>query len=234
MWTFLKAVWAIAKGVPLWVWLVVAAALWARNWHNDAVDAAYAAGDNAARRELSVPLMKAHAAAARNLADMSQYYTQASIAEGKALEFERGLNRCIGARVQMDVITSAVLRGREQQRVAAVTALTQTRKELSDAYASASDRCAAEPVPQSVVRLLDIAAFGAEARAGSADAASGNPGAGVHTRTYRADQADAGTGQAYTANADLALWIIEGWAPALQACNDDKAAIANLRAEAQP
>jgi hypothetical protein len=230
MWTFLKALWAIARGVPLWVWLVVAAALWARNWHNDAVDAAYAAGDNAARRELSVPLMKAHAAAARNLADMSQYYTQASIAEGRAVEFERGLNRCIGARVQMDVITSAVLRGREQQRAAAVSALNQTRQELSDAYAAASDRCADQPVPDAVVRLLDIAAFGAEAGAAGNDGAHRDPGAGLHARTYRADETDAGTGPTGTTYRDLPDWIVTGWAPALDACNKDKASIANLKA----
>ena len=234
MMTFLRGAWALAKGVPLWIWLGAAAALWAWSWHDDAVDAAYAAGDSAARRELSVPLMQAHAAAARNLADMSAYYTQASLAEGRAQGFERGLNRCIGARVQMDVITSAVLRGREQQRAAAVAALTQSREELSRAYASASDRCAAEPVPQSVVRLLDIAAFGAEARAAGADASGGDPGTGFHARTFLAYGADAGTAPAYTANADLALWIIEGWAPALDACNADKAAIANLRIEAKP
>ena len=59
----------------------------------------------------------------------------------------------------MDAITSAVLAQREQQRAAAVRALTLTRKELANAYASSNDRCAAEPVPADVVRVLDLAAY---------------------------------------------------------------------------
>lgn len=240
MWVIAKALlggaWSFMRALPWWLYVAAIVLFAGWRWHVGAVDAAYAAGDNAARRELSVPLMQAHAAAARNLADMATYYTQASAAEGRALVLDDGLKRCIGTRTSMDFLTSAVLRGREQQRLAAVAALTATQRELSDAYASTADQCADQPVPDAVIRVLDAAAFGAPAPAGagSADAGGGDTGAAVRARTISADGSDPSAPEARTAYRDLPDWIAAGWAAALSSCNADKAAIANLHDEGKP
>lgn len=230
--------WRVMRSMPWWFYALAVVAIVSARWHvgevREARAAGYAAGDADARRKLAVPLMQAHADAARNLADMSAYYTQASQAEGRALEFERGLNRCIGTRTSMDLLTSAVLRGREQQRVAAVAALTATQRELSDAYATTADRCADQPVPDPVIRVLDAAAFGPASGTSGADSGSRDTGPAVRARTVIVDGSDAGTGPTGTTYRDLAGWVAEGWAPALDACNADKAAIANLRIEAKP
>lgn len=224
---FFRVARALLRALPWWLYVAAIVLFVGWRWHDNAVDNARADGDNAARRELAVPLMQAHALAAQHLAIASMYYTQASQAEGRALALEDGLNRCVGARVQMDAITSAVLRGREQQRAAAVAALTATQMELSHAYASASDRCADQPVPDAVVRVLDVAAFGAPSAPG-ADAGDRDSGAAVHASTVLVDGSDAGTGPTHTTYRDLADWIASGWAAALSSCNADKASIAGL------
>jgi hypothetical protein len=235
MWVIAKALlggaWSFLRALPWWLYVAVIVLFVGWRWHDNAVDAAREAGDNAARRELTLPIVQAHALAAAHLSMASAYYAQASQAEGKALAFSDGLNSCIGTRTALDVITSAVLRGREQQRVAATRALTATQQELSHAYASASDRCADYPVPDAVVRVLDIAAFGAPGTAGS-DADSGDPGPAVRAHTYLVDGADAGTGTTGTTYRDLADWIASGWAAALSSCNADKASIGALGARA--
>lgn len=231
MWLIAKAllggVWSILRSLPWWLYVAAVVLLLGWTWHAGEVRTAKAAGDSAARRELAVPLMQAHALAAEQMARAETYYTQAGQAEGRALEFERGLNRCIGARTSMDVITSAVLRGREQQRAAAVLALTATQQELSDAYAQTADRCADQPVPDAVVRVLDTAAFGAPGSAGPA-AGRGDPGSAVRARTVSADGSDPASPEAGTTYRDLPDWIV-GWAGALTSCNADKAGYAALR-----
>lgn len=217
---FASGVWALLRALPCWVYallLAIALQVWA-------LAAVRSAGDAAARRELAPLLMQAHA-------DAATRYMQAADAEGRALALDAGLQQCIGARVAMDAITSAVLTQREQQRAAAVRALTLTRKELANAYASSNDRCAAEPVPADVVRVLDLAAFG---QAGAHTyPVSGDPGAGLYLGAFDADRTyrDTAPPSAYSAYSDLSAWIAYGWAPALQACNADKASIASLRSD---
>lgn len=232
--------WKVLRALPWWLYVAAVVLLAGYRWHANAVTsaahsaglAAYAEGDQSARRELAILLAQAHASAAEQMARAETYYTQASNAEGKARALEAGLNRCIGTRTAMDVITSAVLRGREQQRAAAVVALTATQRELSDAYASTADRCADQPVPAAVIRVLDAAAFGAPGATGT-DAGGGDPGAEVRARTVSADGSDPGAAEAGTTYRDLPDWII-GWAGALSACNADKVSISNLRTDARP
>jgi hypothetical protein len=235
MWAIAKALfggaWAFLRMLPWWLYLAAVVVFVGWRWHSGAVDAAYAEGGTAARQELSIPLMQAHALAAEHLAIASVYYQQASDAEGRALAFERGLNRCIGTRVAMDTITSAVLRMREQQRAAAVQQLSHTQQELSHAYDASADRCADQPVPAAVVRVLDAAAFGAPSATGP-NADSGRAGAAVRAHSVVVDGSDPESVATGTTYRDLAGWIAEGWAGALRSCNSDKAGIASLRPDA--
>lgn len=217
-----SGLWSILRALPWQVYAAVAVLLGCWALHAHGVNA----GDRAARAELAPLLAQAHADAATRL-------QQAADAEGRAAALEAGLSGCIGARATMDTITSAVLTQREQQRAAAVRALNTTRKELANAYAASSaDACAAQPVPAAVVGVLDFAAFG---QAGADTyAVDQDPGAGVYPGAFDADRAYTGAaapGAYFTAYEDLAAWIAYGWAPALQACNADKASIAGLRAE---
>lgn len=222
----LGGAWTVLRAIPLQVYVAAAVALWAWHWHASAVADAraqgYTAGDTAARQALAVPLMRAHAAAAVR-------YTQAADAEGRAKAFEQGLNRCIGTRAAMDTLTRAILGERERARAQVERTLTSTRLELAHAYELSADRCADQPVPGAVVRLLDLAAFGQASADANAIGAGASAAAGASAG--RTDDANpgAGTAGAYTAYADLARWIAEGWAPALDACNADKAAIRALR-----
>lgn len=225
LWLALRAaaggLWSVLRALPWQVYAVVAVLLAGWALHEHGVNA----GDRAARAELAPVLAQAREDAATRL-------QQAADAEGRAAALEAGLSRCVGARVAMDTITSAVLAQREQQRAAAVRTLNTTRKELANAYAAHADACAAQPVPAAVVGVLDFAAFGeAGAHTYPADRDSG---AGVYPGAFDADRAyayPAAPGAYFTAYEDLAAWIAYGWAPALQACNADKASIAKLRSE---
>lgn len=228
MWTLINAfaggAWSLLRAIPLgaYAWLLVLAlAVWAQV---AALSHARAAGAAAVRAELQPQLSEAR----KQLAAAHQF---AADAQGQALALDAGLQQCIGTRTQFALVTSAVINQREQQRVAAVAALTTTREELHRAYASAADGCAGQPVPVAVVGVLDAAAFGPgnsyTYAVGQCSGAATGAGAG------RADSAHAcpATAGAYTAYADLSTWIAEGWAPALAACNADKSAIAALRVE---
>ncbi|MCQ4165130.1 hypothetical protein [Tahibacter harae] len=223
--SLLGGTWRLLRAVPLPVYLAAAVALWAWHWHAGAVADARAAGDISARQALSVSLMQAHAAAAVR-------YTQAADAEGRAQAFEQGLNRCIGTRTAMDTLTQAILGERERARAQAERALTSTQQELAHAYELSADRCADQPVPAAVIRVLDVAAFG---QAGAdANPVRAGAGAAVRARTVSADGTDPDSSSAGTTYRDLAGWIGVGWAPALHSCNADKSGLADLHTPDAP
>lgn len=219
MWTLIKAAaggaWSLLRAVPAGVYAALLVMGLLVYVHRADLAEARAQADAAARAELAPQLVAQQRAAAD--------------AQGQVLALDAGLQQCIGARYQFGLITSAVLTQREQQRATAIAVLTTTRQELANAYSQSADGCAGQPVPAVVVGVLDAAAFGpGQAHTYAVDY---GPGAAAGAGAGFADSAHAGAGQAgaYTAYADLSAWIAEGWAPALQACNADKAAIAALR-----
>lgn len=214
--------WSILRALPWWLYLLVLAIalqLWA-------LAAAHSAGDRTARAELAPVLMQAHA-------DVATRLQQAADAEGRALAYKDGLNSCIGARASVDLLTGAVLAQREKARAAAVVARITIRQELDNVYETIADRCANYPVPAAVLRVLDTAAFGKPL--GVTNPGGGDTSTTVHAGArdaYAGDANPSPAGAAYsTTYGSLSVWIADGWAPALQACNADKSAIAALRNE---
>lgn len=226
-----KALAGLASKVPARVWIGIAITVVAYLYHVSALRDERAEGVVAGKALMQEALdgVAGDLIAAR--AELLDAWTAAADAEGRDIAHLDALNQCIGERQRMDDITRAALARREQQRAAAVHALNLARQELDHAYATTADRCALQPVPDAVVRVLDLAAFGPSGSDANADDRSADPAAGA--RTVRADGADAGTGPTGTTYRDLAGWIADGWAPALASCNRDKAAIAELKPETE-
>lgn len=213
--TLLGGAWSILRAIPWQVYvlaLLAAAQILALSRARDH-------GDRAARAALAPLLAQAHADAATRL-------QQAADAEGRALALDAGLQQCIGTRTTMATLTSAVLAERERARAQAVRTLNTTRQELAHAYDSTADRCADQPVPDAVLRVLDLAAFGQAQPDTHADHQHAGPAAGAGTTG--ADRADADPSPARTRYRELASWIADGWAPSLHSCNADKASIRAL------
>lgn len=216
----------LAAKVPWKVWLVVAIVVAAWFWHASAVRAARAAGEATGRAAVQVLLDKANDDVVAARAELLDAWTAAADADGRDIAHAAALDRCIGTRAYMDTITRATLAHRESQRAAAVLALSAARQELDHAYATANDRCADQPVPDAVVRLLDVAAFGPPGPDAHADGRG--EGAAAGARVVSVDGTDPDSPAARTTYRDLAGWIGSGWAPALNSCNADKAAISEL------
>lgn len=190
MWTAaLKAAasgaWAVLRSLPWQAYALLAALL--IGWYLHASGAR--AGDRAARAELAPLLAQAHADAAIRL-------QQAADALGEAQAMRAGLDACIAARDNMATITSAVLAQRTRAAAQAQRELAATRQELSHAYTQSADDCAAQPVPVSVLSVLDDAA----ARAAGPDTHPGSERAGPAVR--------AGAGRAHDADTCAAApWL---------------------------
>jgi hypothetical protein len=217
---------ALLAKVPWKVWVVLAIVVAAWLWHASEVRATRAAGEAAGRAAVQVLLDKANNDVVDARAELLDAWTAAADAEGRDIAHAAALDRCIGTRQLMDTITRATLAHRESQRAAAVLALSAARQELDHAYATANDRCADQPVPDAVVRLLDVAAFGPPGPDAHADGRSAGAAAGA--RVVAVDGTDPDSAEARTTYRDLAGWIGSGWAPALSSCNADKAAIRDL------
>lgn len=174
---FASGVWSFLRSLPWWVYAILAFVI--LQWI--VIGMARSAGDKAARAEMAPLLMQAHADAAQNLQKWAD-------AEGRSQAFAKGLNDCVGAKAKIEEDTANAILDRDKRRAAAERALTKIRKELNDAYAKNADACAAQSVPDDVLRLLDAE--------GEADADSGRGGAGAAFRPGAGNphQADAGAG----------------------------------------
>jgi hypothetical protein len=140
----IKLILGFLKGIPVQVYIIFAIISVATFLHLSAISAA----KNKIRNELEpqIATLKEQLKAANEAQVAAQ-----TVADANA----RSLAKCIGTKMQMDVQTAKVLSERDTARLKAERALTQTRKELNDAYAKAADVCGGQPVPDDVLRLLD-------------------------------------------------------------------------------
>ncbi len=193
---WLKALWEFVSKIPWQVVVGIVASLLLYLAYSHQIHAAHDAGVAEANKKSDVEIGKLKA-------ELFDAWTAAADAEGRDQAHATGLSQCIGARVTMDLLTSSVLAQREQERATTARALSRTRQELANAYASTADRCAAQPVPDAVVRVLDAAAFGPPDQ--NADGAGG--GAEVRSRVAPVDGADSDTSTAGTTYQDLAVRV---------------------------
>lgn len=146
----LKSLVALAAQVPLKVWVAVGIAVVAWTWHGSAMRTARAEAATAA-----VAKMKPQLDATK--AELLDAWTAAADAEGRDIVHAAGLSACVGTRMEMTRITTATVAHREQKRAEASKAVETAKRDLSNAYLQSPDRCAAEPIPADVLRVLDAA-----------------------------------------------------------------------------